>query len=621
MHDIAEFLRTHDPFSGLDEEALERLVERVEVEDFEAGATILKQGEPSQGRVLVVQRGAIELVDGSRVLDVLGEGELFGHPSMLSGLPYGFEARAQEDSRCYSIAASDVIPLLARRSSLSYLTRSLLQPRERGGAAAEADVASAEMTQQPARALIRREPVTCAADRPLREVSRLMSDENVNSMIVRAENGELGIVTDGDLRSRVVEEGMSVDAPVGEALSGPLTTVSADAAGADVMLAMLDKDVRHVGVLSPKGELLGVLGGIDLVAAEARTPFALRREIARARDKQELSEAAQRLRSTVVALHATKLPPQQIGRVISVVADALIRRMIELAIESKGTTPAGFAWLALGSHGRRETVPSSDVDSGMAWEDESEQESAGSDPGRTSDGVVGYMRAIAADVEDCIRVIGWRLDPHGVTASSEFSASSMGAWRRSIGNWLQNPGDEKVLIATSILLDGRTVYGPAELDPRSILLEPENRARLLPSMLRLALAQKLPTGFRGNIVVESSGEHSGSFDIKHGGLLSVVDTARFAALKAGAKVTTTIERLRAASELGAIEPAHARTLEEAYDLFTALRLEHQIQQLERGNEPNDYVDPKELSELTRRYLRDAFREVAAVQKSLSSAHA
>ena len=172
MHDIAEFLRTHDPFSGLDEEALERLVEGVEVEDFEAGATIFKQGERSQGRVLVVRRGAIELVDGSRVLDVLGEGELFGHPSMLSGLPFGFEARAHEDSHCYSMAASDVIPLLARRSSLSYLTRSLLQPREPGSAAAEADVASAEMTQQPARALIRREPVTCAADRPLREVAR-----------------------------------------------------------------------------------------------------------------------------------------------------------------------------------------------------------------------------------------------------------------------------------------------------------------------------------------------------------------------------------------------------------------------------------------------------------------
>ena len=112
-----------------------------------------------------------------------------------------------------------------------------------------------------------------------------MAEEHVNSMIVRAENGGLGIVTDGDLRDRVVAEGMSVDAPVGEVVSEQLTTVGADAAGADVMLAMLDNDVRHVGVLSPTGELLGVLGGIDLVAAEARTPFALRREIAQAREQ------------------------------------------------------------------------------------------------------------------------------------------------------------------------------------------------------------------------------------------------------------------------------------------------------------------------------------------------
>jgi CBS domain-containing protein len=488
--------------------------------------------------------------------------------------------------------------------------------REPGGEAAKADVASAEMTQQPARGLVRREPVTCAADRPLREVARLMAEEHVNSMIVRAESGELGIVTDGDLRDRVVAEGMPVDAPVGEVVSGSLTTVGADAAGADVMLAMLDNDVRHVGVLSPRGELLGVLGGIDLVAAEARTPFALRREIAQARDKEELSEAAQRLRSTVVALHTTKLPPQQICRIISVVADALIRRMIELAIDSKGATPAEFAFLALGSHGRRETVPSSDVDSGMAWEDEAKQGSSGS--AIASDDVLGYMREIAGDVEDCIRVVGWSLDPHGVTASSEFSASSMDTWRRSIGNWLKKPADPQVLIATSILLDGRTVYGPPELDPRAILLEPENRDALLPPMLRLAQALKLPTGFKGKIVVEDSGEHRGTFDIKQGGLLPVVDIARLGALKAGADVTGTVERLRAASELGGIQPAHARTLEEAYDLFSSLRLEHQIRQLARGTEPSDYVDPRELSELTRRYLRDAFREVAEVQKSLSS---
>ena len=106
-------------------------------------------------------------------------------------------------------------------------------------------------------------------------------------------------------------------------------------------------------------------------------------------------------------------------------------------------------------------------------------------------------------------------------------------------------------------------------------------------------------------------------DIKHGGLLPILDLARYAALKADAKVTSTVERLRAAGQAGALDKAHAGTLTEAYDLFTALRLEHQVHQIEQGLEPDDYLDPKELNSLTRRYLRDAFREVASIQKSLT----
>ena len=63
-----------------------------------------------------------------------------------------------------------------------------------------------------------------------------------------------------------------------------------------------------------------------------------------------------------------------------------------------------------------------------------------------------------------------------------------------------------------------------------------------------------------DIVVEHSGEHRGTLDIKHGGLLPIVDLARYAALKADAKVTPTVERLHAAGEAGALDPAHARTL-------------------------------------------------------------
>jgi CBS domain-containing protein len=58
-------------------------------------------------------------------------------------------------------------------------------------------------------------------------------------------------------------------------------------------------------------------------------------------------------------------------------------------------------------------------------------------------------------------------------------------------------------------------------------------------------------------------------------------------------------------------------LEEAFELFSALRLEHQVRQIEQGREPDDHLRPDQLDPLTRRYLRDAFHEVAAVQRAYS----
>src|SRR5262249_53189588 len=209
--------------------------------------TIAPQGEKPQGKIRVVRRGEVELVDRGRVVDVLAEGEMFGHPSVLSGMPAAFESRAREDSLVYALSATDVIPLLARPSSLRYLTRSLLSRRRPGGAD-EGDVASAEVAQQRAKALVRRPPVICEPDLAIRDAAKLMSQETASSVLVRGSGRELGIVTDRDLRSRVVADGLSADEPVSKAMTTPVVGVDADQTGAEVMLAMLDHDIRHVPV-------------------------------------------------------------------------------------------------------------------------------------------------------------------------------------------------------------------------------------------------------------------------------------------------------------------------------------------------------------------------------------
>ena len=205
-----------------------------------------------------------------------------------------------------------------------------------------------------------------------------------------------------------------------------------------------------------------------------------------------------------------------------------------------------------------------------------------------------------------------------MTASSAFSASSIEDWERAIQGWLARPSDNRVLIATSILLDGRVVYGPPSgLDVKQLLFETGDRSTLERWMLRLALAAKPPTGFMHDIVVQDSGERKGTFDIKHGGLLPYRGSGPLRRASGRRAGDAHVERLRAATGEGVLGATEARILEEAFDLFSALRLEHQVDQLERGLRPDDDLDPGQLDPLTRRYLRDAFREVSAVQRSLT----
>jgi CBS domain-containing protein len=119
-------------------------------------------------------------------------------------------------------------------------------------------------------------------------------------------------------------------------------------------------------------------------------------------------------------------------------------------------------------------------------------------------------------------------------------------------------------------------------------------------------------------VVEHSGEHRGRLDLKGGGLIPIVDLARWAGMAAGVTSASTSERLRAAAEAGTLPQADARTLEEAFELINELRLRHQVAQLRAGAEPDDYLDPATLSALTRSHLKEAFRAIATIQKRVAS---
>jgi CBS domain-containing protein len=150
------------------------------------------------------------------------------------------------------------------------------------------------------------------------------------------------------------------------------------------------------------------------------------------------------------------------------------------------------------------------------------------------------------------------------------------------------------------------------------LWQARGRPDLLRLLARFALQFHPPTGFLRDFVVEHSGERRGQLDIKHGGMIPIVDLARWAGMAAGAASCSTVDRLRAAEAAGTLDSPDAHTLIEAFGFIFSLRLDHQVEQLRRGEAPDDFIDPKTLNPLARSYLREAFRAVASVQSGLAA---
>jgi CBS domain-containing protein len=609
LSDITDFLRAHPPFDALAPADVERAASSAEVEFFLAGSVIFAQGPEPIEHLRVVRTGAVEIVLEDRVLDLLAPGELFGHASMLSGLPPGFAARAHEDTLCYRLPEEVARGLLARPESVGFVARSLLEVHEHSAAALSPRKPAPDPASQPVSALIRERLLLCSPTTTIREAAARMASAPASSIVVEL-GGSLGILTDRDLRARVVAAGVSYEDPVATVMSAPAHTVAADRLGGDVLLEMLDRGVRHFPVLATAGEVIGVVEAVDLLAVETLSSFYMRRAIARAEDVEELARVAQGLRPAVIALHEGRVAASSIAAIYSVVLDAITRRLIELALATAPHPPAPpveFSWLALGSQSRREATPGSDVDSAIVWYDDVDEQT-----------VRPYLHALAREVAAGLERCGIRVDSHGATASDVLFVRSLESWTKVARGWIERPTAEQALILVSVLVDSRPVWGVNSGAPvADTFRAASSRPELLHLLARFALSHRPPTGFLRGLVVEHDGEHRGRLDLKRGGLLPVVDLARWAGMAAGVTSASTLERLRAAGDAGTLPAGDVRTLEDAFELFTELRMEHQVGQLRAGRDPDDHINPDDLSALTRSYLKEAFRAVASVQKRIS----
>jgi CBS domain-containing protein len=368
---------------------------------------------------------------------------------------------------------------------------------------------------------------------------------------------------------------------------------------------MLDAGTDHVVVVDRARHVLGVLSAADLAGLETRSPFALRHALLQARSVDELVDRAPRLKKLFLALLGAGVSPVDVARVLSLQADTITRRLIELSIEQRGPAPVPWTWLALGSTARRELTLGSDQEHGLAFSQE-----AGD--------VDCYFATLGEDVTSGLERCGFTVDPNDVVVRSPLWRMSEQKWVEVFRNCLESP-DRSHLIRANVSFDFRASAGSLDVAPAlvAVMREVKDHPGLLRLLARSATGFKPPLGFRGALVVDRSGDGPRGIDLKTGGTTPIVNLARFFALSNGITISSTIDRLKAVEAVGALDGETASALCEAFEIVMRIRLEHHAAQIEAGAEPDNVVDPAALSPLTRAHLREAFRAVAHAQKRLS----
>ncbi len=603
--ELASFLGAHSPFQSMDRDEREALAAGSSFQDFAAGEIVTDYSSQVPDDIWMVCTGHVTLqgsTDGTTI-DTVEPGGIFGYMPMLTGGGMGFVARATEDSTLIRLPGALVRTQFAKPSGLAFLASSAWNT------AHDNRIPLVPLSEgRPVGELVSGEVLVVAPDTSVRDAVVQMTECHVSYALIRLPDGELGIFTDRDLRTRVVAAGLPVDVPISAVMSAPARRVTADLTAETVLMQMLESGLRHMPVTSVRGEVLGVLEDADLLAASARQSFVLRRSIGLAADADELQRVGGTITGIAAGLFRSGTKAAATSSILSIVLDSLVRKALELAVlEAKVAAPntptTGFAWLTLGSIARREAMPSSDVDSALSWADDLASAS-------------GELRAVAARTHEILCGCGLPADSNGALASKPLFSRSASEWAAIAHRWLDDPLKNKGLILSSLLLDGRVIWGDEAL--HTVPAAYRRMRAEHPNALRLQLLDALASRVRARSLRDVLSRRGGTFDLKSHALTPIVNLARWGGMTADLASASTPARLTAAAATGALSERDATTLGEVFTLLQRLRMAHQVDQLAAGQRPGDIVTMSELSPLNRSLLNDALREIAAVQRRVGS---
>ena len=618
-----KFLSGVAPFSFLPEEELKKIASEVSTVHYPKDTILFVQELSRIECLYIIQKGAAERYyeqSGKKTLHIfLSKGDVFGGISML--LNDGIAVRTlkiNEDSDIYILPKKSFLDTCTLHALFSeYFTDAFgkrMLDRAYAGIIAKRIRSKEESSQffsHIVASIFTKDLVFCDAEFSIQKAASVMSSKRCSSIFIRKSGGDfVGIVTDTDLRKKVIAKGVDIKKPVSEIMSSLVGMISDKALVFEALMVMMQKNIKHLAVTDADEKVIGVVTNSDLVAAQGQSPLFLIREITTADSVEKIIDKHSQLPGLIQNLISSGAKAKNVTRLITTISDAILNKLIGFAIEKSGRPPAGFVFMILGSEGRKEQTLKTDQDNAIIFEDVSKE---------SEERVKSYFLKLGETICTWLDQAGYNFCKGDVMAKNPKWCQPLSTWKEYFSAWIHAAGPED-LLQSSIFFDFRGAYGDMDLIT-------ELRKYLFGSLVgwpgffrhltENALHFKPPIGFFRNFLVESKGEHQNSFDIKSA-MTPIVDFARIYALKNKLEETNTQERLYQLYLKTVLSWQDYNELEQAYSFLMQLRFIRQITSvIDENKKPDNYVNPKKLSSIEQIMLKEIFKRIEKMQTKLS----
>ncbi|MEM9985937.1 MAG: DUF294 nucleotidyltransferase-like domain-containing protein [Bacteroidota bacterium] len=631
----ADFLKQHPPFAYLSDQTLLDFSASIRVRYVGKQEFIFEKGNPGENHVYCLQKGQVDILnpelEGEQgLLDRCDQGDLFGVRAMLNQVPYIASAQAREECLIYVIPRDAFLAVAEQEPKvLMYLASGfaagMTVVREKASEFHQMQRSQTHGSQS--QMIFKEEDIVamkavdevafCLEGNTVKEAAQIMAEYRIGSLVVADHNlYPIGIVTSTDYTRRVGTGKVAIEAPVRHLMSSPVVTIPTNFTVSQVMLKMMRHGIRHLVATedgSANSRFVGLISEHDLLVRGGNNPAVLVKRISKAKGLAELVEVRDRAEELIYHFLNQEISISFITDTMTEINDALITRCLQLAQAEMvqrglGPPPVAFAWLNLGSEGRREQLLRTDQDNALIFEDPS--------PSKLAE-VRSYFLELSGLVVDFLNQCGFALCPGEIMASNPRWNLSVSEWKRQFAEWIETPAP-KALMHSTIFFDFRAGYGDAALTQELegfLHQEIEEHPGFLNFLAQNALGNPPPLSFFKGFMVERSGQHKDDFDIKLRGMMPLCDAARVLSLQHQlTQVNNTPARFRQLAEL---EPANAGVYQEAAMAYELMIRYRSLNGLRDGNSGR-YLNPQQLNKIERQTLKSSFRNIEEIQSLLKT---